>query len=71
MTSKRNAGAVQSPTSLIQEDQVFEERKPIAEHLVVREAGYSFDLADSGSARMLSATNRVALASRLLVAGQK
>ena len=63
MRCNRKAGAAQpskSPTVLeAQKDQKFEERKRIAEHLVraLREAGYSSDLGDSGSARTLRRDN--------------
>ena len=63
MRCNRKAGPVQpskSPTVLeAQEDQKFEERKRIVEHLVraLREAGYSSDLGDSGSARTLRRDN--------------
>ena len=59
MKSNRNAGEVQPPTLPTalksQKDQEFEERKRIAEDIVraLREAGYSCDLGDSGSARTL------------------
>jgi hypothetical protein len=67
MRCNRNAGAAQPPRlpTVLEaqkkqelEDQKFEERKRIAEHLVraLREAGYC-DLGDSGSARKLRRYN--------------
>jgi hypothetical protein len=60
MRCNRNAGAAQQPRSptILEaqrkqelEDQKFEERKRIAEHLVraLREAGYSRDLGDNAA----------------------
>jgi hypothetical protein len=65
MMGKRNAEAAQQPKSPTVrksqslQDQQFEERRRIAEHLVqaLREAGYSCDLADSGEARTLRGDN--------------
>ena len=61
MRSNRGARASRPPKSPTvrksqsQQDQQFEERLRIAEHLVqaLREAGYSCELADDGPARAL------------------